>query len=201
MKEPKRKTATIARVKNSLRLRSGVRNARITALINLGLLAKYYLLTEPPAAKILDFACSETLSTFTSSLTEMSPEPRTFTGSLLRTRPLLTRSAIVTAPPCGKCSASFSRFTTWYSILNGFLKPRSFGVLITRRTPPPSKPGRTWYLALVPLVPRPEVLPLDASPRPTRMRSFLEPGAGRRWCNFRIGDLSAGSAFFFFDFA
>src|SRR5699024_8336236 len=42
----------------------------------------------------------------------------------------------------------------------------------------------TWLRALVPLVPRPAVLPLEASPRPTRVRAVLEPGAGRRSCSF-----------------
>src|SRR5690625_5998305 len=49
---------------------------------------------------------------------------------------------------------------------------------------PPSKPNGTWLRALVPLVPRPAVLPLEASPRPTRVRAVLEPGAGRRSCSF-----------------
>src|SRR5690349_9781883 len=51
---------------------------------------------------------------------------------------------------------------------------------------PPSKPGGTWVLALVPLVPRPAVLPLDPSPRPTRVLSLWAPGAGRRSCSFNI---------------
>src|ERR1700742_411369 len=40
---------------------------------------------------------------------------------------------------------------------------------------------RAW----VPLVPRPAVLPLEASPRPTRVFAVFAPGAGRRWCSFR----------------
>src|SRR3954452_3964341 len=50
---------------------------------------------------------------------------------------------------------------------------------------PPSKRLGTWYRAFVPLVPRPAVLPLDASPRPTRVRAVLAPGAGRRWWRLR----------------
>src|SRR5215210_5792594 len=42
----------------------------------------------------------------------------------------------------------------------------------------------TLLRALVPLLPRPAVLPLEPSPRPTRVRAVLEPGAGRRWCTF-----------------
>ena len=42
--------------------------------------------------------------------------------------------------------------------------------------------GDTVLRALVPLVPRPAVLPpLPPSPRPTRVLSVLAPGAGRRW--------------------
>src|SRR5690606_18631834 len=57
-----------------------------------------------------------------------------------------------------------------------------FGVRMCRGICPPSKPIRTVLRALVPLVPRPAVLPLDASPRPTRVFAVLAPGAGRRWC-------------------
>src|SRR3954453_8507006 len=51
---------------------------------------------------------------------------------------------------------------------------------------PPSKRLGTWYRALVPLVPRPAVLPLDASPRPTRVFAVLAPGAGRRWWSLSV---------------
>src|SRR5690606_15008784 len=50
---------------------------------------------------------------------------------------------------------------------------------------PPSKPTGTVLRALVPLVPRPAVLPLDASPRPLRVLALLAPGAGRRSCTLR----------------
>src|ERR1700750_1644758 len=43
---------------------------------------------------------------------------------------------------------------------------------------------RAW----VPLVPRPAVLPVEASPRPTRVLAVLAPGAGRRWCS--LSDMS-----------
>src|SRR4030081_1647231 len=46
---------------------------------------------------------------------------------------------------------------------------------------PPSKAGEMFFRAFVPLVPRPAVLPFEPSPRPTRVLSFLEPAAGRRW--------------------
>src|SRR5690606_10488476 len=52
---------------------------------------------------------------------------------------------------------------------------------------PPSNPAGTWLRALVPLVPRPAVLPrLPPSPRPTRILALLAPGAGRRWCTLRV---------------
>ena len=63
-------------------------------------------------------------------------------------------------------------------------KPPSLGSLRIRGIWPPSNPGATLLRALVPLVPRPAVLPFDASPRPTRVRAVRDPGAGRRWCSF-----------------
>src|SRR5690606_28189165 len=62
-----------------------------------------------------------------------------------------------------------------------FLKPRSFGVRMCSGICPPSNPTRTVLRALVPLVPRPAVLPLEPSPRPTRVFAVLAPGTGRRW--------------------
>src|SRR6187402_3475088 len=160
-----------------------------------GRIANY--LTEPPAATIFCSAEPETLSTATFSLTAMSPSPRTLTFSFLRTAPLATRSPMVTSPPFGYSSARRSRFTTWYSTRNGFLNPRSFGARMTAFRLPPSSPTRTWYRAFVPLVPRPAVLPLEPSPRPTRVLAFLAPTAGRRWCALRIcGRDSVGAAFF-----
>src|SRR5208282_5752087 len=46
------------------------------------------------------------------------------------------------------------------------------------------KPGATGPRALLPLVPRPAVLPLEPPPRPTRVRAVCAPGAGRRWWIF-----------------
>src|SRR4051794_15380012 len=45
---------------------------------------------------------------------------------------------------------------------------------------PPSNAGETFLRAPVPLVPRPAVLPFEASPRPRRVLAVLAPGAGRR---------------------
>ena len=64
------------------------------------------------------------------------------------------------------------RFTTSYSTLNGFLKPRSFGMRWWSGVWPPSNhagilpPARAFW----PFVPRPAVLPWPAAmPRPTRL--------------------------------
>src|SRR5690606_16286199 len=137
-------------------------------------------LTEPPAASILVWAEAETLSTETLKATVMSPSPRTFTSWFLRTRPFATRISAVMSPPSGKTSASLARFTTWYSVRKGFLKPRSFGARMCSGIWPPSKPTRTVLRARVPFVPRPAVLPFEPSPRPLRVFAVLAPGTGRR---------------------
>src|SRR5690348_11934720 len=51
---------------------------------------------------------------------------------------------------------------------------------------PPSKPTGVFFRAPVPLVPRPAVLPLEPSPRPTRVFAVLAPGAGRKWCSLSV---------------
>src|SRR5262245_37968580 len=48
---------------------------------------------------------------------------------------------------------------------------------------PPSNVAGTFLRALVPLVPRPAVLPFEPSPRPTRVLAVFDPGAGFRSCN------------------
>ena len=52
--------------------------------------------------------------------------------------------------------------TTWYSVRNGLVKPLSLGSRMCSGICPPSKAAGTFLRALVPLVPRPAVLPLDA---------------------------------------
>jgi hypothetical protein len=68
--------------------------------------------------------------------------------------------------------------TGWYSVRKRLRKPRSFGSRMWIGIWPPSKAADTFVQALVPLVPRPAVLPLEPSPRPTRVFSVFEPGAG-----------------------
>src|SRR5690606_32428895 len=82
------------------------------------------------------------------------------------------------------------------STRNGFLNPRSFGVRMCSGIWPPSKPTRTVLRALVPLVPRPAVLPFEPSPRPTRVFAVLAPGTGRRWWTFRTAGRDASASSF-----
>src|SRR5258705_1246007 len=65
-------------------------------------------------------------------------------------------------------------------------KPFSFGRRMWRGICPPSNAAEMFFRALEPLVPRPAVLPLEPSPRPTRVFSVLAPGAGRRWCSLIV---------------
>ena len=97
-----------------------------------------------------------------------------------RTAPASASESGETVPPSGKSSASRATFTTWYSIRKRLRKPFSFGSRMWIGIWPPSKPGETWYRALLPLVPRPAVLPLEPSPRPTRVLAVRAPGAGFR---------------------
>src|SRR5215203_6176481 len=72
------------------------------------------------------------------------------------------------------------KFTTWFSIRNGLVKPR----LGSRRNIgicPPSKPGLVPppVRALCPLCPLPEVFPKpEPGPRPTRFLDCVDPVAG-----------------------
>src|ERR687897_1720174 len=144
--------------------------------------------TEPPAAVILSFAEPENACALTCRAVEISPVPRTLTGRSARTAPFATRSSTVTSPPFGYSDASWSRLTTWNSTRNGLRKPLSLGSRMCNGICPPSKRADTVPRALLPLVPRPAVLPrAPASPRPTRVLAVLAPGAGRKWCGFGGG--------------
>src|SRR5919112_4813462 len=89
-------------------------------------------------------------------------------------------------PPCGNREAIRSRFTTWNTTLLLLVKPESFGSRMWRGVWPPSKRAETCTRAPEPLVPRPAVLPLEPSPRPTRVFLVWAPGAGRRWWTLRV---------------
>src|SRR3954465_13532210 len=88
--------------------------------------------------------------------------------------------------PWGKSAAIRSRLTTWNTTLFGLLKPVRRGSRMCSGVCPPSK--RAWVLprAPVPLVPRPAVLPLEPSPRPTRVLAVWAPGDGRREPTFSV---------------
>ena len=163
-------------------------------------------LTDPPAASILVRAEAVNASATTKSGAESSPAPRILSGlSRVRTRPTARRmswlmvigaASALALPPLGASTSNAPRsasapiaptFTTSYSILKRFLKPRSFGMRMWSGVCPPSNqagippPARAFW----PLVPRPAVLPLPAAmPRPTRVRAVFDPAGGRRSCNF-----------------
>src|SRR4051794_5560079 len=123
------------------------------------------------------------LCAVTSTLTVSLPSPSTLTSTFLRTRPLDTSSSTPTVPPCGNALFRSPTLTTPYSVRNRLRKPLSLGSRIWIGICPPSKVDGTFLRALVPLVPRPAVLPFEPSPRPTRVFLVLEPGAGFRSCS------------------
>ena len=98
----------------------------------------------PPAAAILSRADAEKACTLTWSATVTPPEPRILTGRPSRTAPLATRSSTLTSPPAGYSEDRRSRLTTWYSVRNGFLNPRSFGRRMCMGICPPSNAADTW---------------------------------------------------------
>src|SRR5256714_6810533 len=73
-----------------------------------------------------------------------------------------------------------------YSLRKGVLllpRPRTNGKRFTRRVWPPSNARWIWppVRAFCPFVPRPAVLPRpEPCPRPTRLSTLCEPGAGRK---------------------
>src|SRR5688500_4348440 len=141
----------------------------------------------PPAAPIFSAADAEKACAWTSTLTPpSSPVPRTLTGWPRRTAPASASVSGLTGPPRGNGAAIRSRLTTWKTTLFGLLKPESLGSRMCSGVCPPS--NRAWVLprAPVPLVPRPAVLPLEPSPRPTRVFAVWAPRAGRRWWTLRV---------------
>src|SRR5688572_25019034 len=141
----------------------------------------------PPAAPIFSAADAEKACACTCTWTSpRSPVPSTFTGWPRRTAPASARVSGLIEPPWGNSAAIRSRLTTWKTTLFGLLKPESLGSRMCSGVCPPS--NRAWVLprAPVPLVPRPAVLPLEPSPRPTRVFAVWAPGAGRRWWTLRV---------------
>src|SRR5687767_566870 len=83
-----------------------------------------------------------------------------------------------------------SRLMAWYSTRKGFLNPLSFGSRMCSGIWPPSKFIGMVSRAPWPFMPRPAVLPRrPAVPRPTRMRSWVDPGAG--WRSWTLMGMSA----------
>src|SRR5215203_2727801 len=141
----------------------------------------------PPAAPIFSAAEAEKACARTSTFTPpRSPVPSTLTGWPRRTAPASASASGSMEPPCGNRAAIRSRLTTWKTTLLLFLKPESLGSLMCSGVCPPSKRAEVLPRAPVPLVPRPAVLPLEPSPRPTRVLAVWAPGAGRRWWTFRV---------------
>src|SRR3954451_12231342 len=141
----------------------------------------------PPAALIFSAADDEKACACTcTSMPPRSPVPRTLTGWPRRTAPASARLSGLIETPCGKSAAIRSRLTTWETNLFGRLKPETFGSRMCSGFWPPSKRAETFPRAPVPLVPRPAVLPLEPSPRPTRVLAVWAPGAGRRWWTLRV---------------
>src|SRR3954471_23256730 len=141
----------------------------------------------PPAAAIFSAAEPENACACTwTSMPPRSPVPRTLTGWPRRTAPASARLSGLIEPPWGKSAAIRSRLTTWKTTLFRFLNPDSLGSRMCSGVWPPSKPAETLPRAPVPLVPRPAVLPLEPSPRPTRVFAVCAPGAGRRWWTLRV---------------
>src|SRR3954452_10502663 len=141
----------------------------------------------PPAAVIFSAADDEKACACTCTSTPpRSPVPRTLTGRPRRTAPASARLSGLIEPPWGNSAAIRSRLTTWNTTLFRFLNPDSFGSRMCSGVWPPSKRGETLPRAPVPLVPRPALLPLEPSPRPTRVLAVWAPGAGRRWWTLRV---------------
>ncbi len=167
-----------------------------------GVLGISRTLTLPPAASILARADPVNASATTNSGVDSSPAPRILSGLFrVRTSPTARRMSWLTVtgvlaealpPSSSNAPASASApiapmFTTSYSTLNRFLKPRSFGMRMWSGVWPPSNQAGIPppALAFWPFVPRPAVLPLPAAmPRPTRVRGWRDPSAGFRSCSF-----------------
>src|SRR5436305_7342958 len=146
-------------------------------------------------------ACAWTVSFFDSE-----PLARTLTGTSLRVpRPLAFSASSVTSSPASKRRSRSWRLTAWVCVRNGskgidffMCGPRSLRIRMWIGIWPPSKLCRVFEPERepAPFWPRPAVLPKpEPSPRPTRLRSLREPGAGLSECrpircsSSAIGDL------------
>src|SRR4051794_18611184 len=143
---------------------------------------------------------------WTVSFLESVPLARTLTGMSLRVpRPLAFSASSVTSSPASKRRSRSWRLTAWVCVRNGskgidffMCGPRSLRIRMWMGICPPSKLCRVLSPERepAPFCPRPAVLPKpEPSPRPTRLRSLREPGAGLsvcrpiRCCSSAIADL------------
>src|SRR5829696_2253051 len=145
----------------------------------------------PPAASIAARADLENPCAWTVSGFVISPRPRILTGTSRRVaRPAARRAATSTEAPESKRASRSARLTGWVcvrNISNGIdiflFGPRSLRIRMWIGVWPPSNRARSLAPARepAPLWPRPDVLPWpEPCPRPTRLRSLREPGAGLR---------------------
>src|SRR3954467_9305697 len=151
------------------------------------------------AAPLKAWAC-------TVSFLEIVPLARILTGTSLRLpRPLAFSASSVTSSPASKRRSRSWRLTACVCVRNGskgidffMCGPRSLRIRMWMGICPPSKLCRVFEPERepAPFWPRPAVLPKpEPSPRPTRLRSLREPGAGLSVCrpircsSSAIGDL------------
>src|SRR6185503_11410523 len=155
----------------------------------------------PPAASIIERAPLVTRISLSDTLRSSLPERMTFAASALRdTIPAALSAARSISATCIACRSPVRTSATSSRV--GELKPR-FGRRRCSGICPPSKPT-LWKppeRARWPLWPRPAVLPQpEPTPRPTRWRSLLEPGAGFRELSF-MSALDPHQVEHFFDHA
>src|SRR3954449_893525 len=129
----------------------------------------------------------------TVSFLEIVPLARILTGTSLRLpRPLAFSASSVTSSPASKRRSRSWRLTACVCVRKGskgidffMCGPRSLRIRMWMGICPPSKLCRVLEpdREPAPFWPRPAVLPKpEPSPRPTRLRSLREPGAGLRVC-------------------
>src|SRR5947209_20205848 len=122
-----------------------------------------------------------------------SPRARILTGTSLRlARPRSRSPGGVTSAPASKRASRSARLTGWVCVRKGsngmdffMCGPRSLRIRMWMGFWPPSKRARRLAPERDPhpFWPRPAVFPVpEPSPRPTRLRAFLDPGAGLRLC-------------------
>src|SRR5690606_12594732 len=159
------------------------RGTRSKALGQSDAFAAPRMVTFPPAFSIAAIAPAEAPATSKESAVLRSPFPRMRTPSFTRrTTPAAfsvstVMGVLASSLPASTAACTRPMFTSLKSLAKMLVKPR-FGRRRCSGIWPPSKPLiATPVRDFWPLTPRPPVLPLpEPMPRPTRMRSLLEPG-------------------------